>query len=199
MALEKRTGEFGEYWGNTFDSSNALSLEQMKINATYIWNYLGNKGWTKNAVAGMLGNMQSESSINPRTLAKRQSRWRSRTVTVTGLVQWTPYTKYTEWVSGDPSTMDNNLSRIIYEIENNIQWIPTQTYNFSFEEFSKSELSPYELGLAFLTNYERPAEPNQPQRGTQAEFWFEFLGGIITKKKKNKWLLERNKKILIYT
>lgn len=95
--------------------------------------------------------------------------------------------------------MDNNLSRIIYEIENNLQWIPTQTYNFTFEEFSKSELSPYELGLAFLSNYERPGDPNQPQRGTQAEFWFEFLGGIITKKKKNKWLLERNKKILIYT
>lgn len=122
-----------------------------------------------------------------------------QTDTVIGLVQWTPYTKYTEWVSGDPSTMDNNLSRIIYEIENNLQWIPTQTYNFSFEEFSKSELSPYELGLAFLSNYERPADPNQPQRGTQAEFWFEFLGGIISRKKKNKWLLERNKKILIYT
>ena len=70
MALEKRTGEFGEYWGNTFDSSNALSLEQMKINATYIWNSLSQKGWTKNAVAGMLGNMQSESSINP-------GRWQS--------------------------------------------------------------------------------------------------------------------------
>lgn len=119
--------------------------------------------------------------------------------TAIGLVQWTPYTKYTEWVSGDPSTMDNNLSRIIYEIENNLQWIATSAYNFSFEEFSKSELSPYELGLAFLANYERPAEPNQPQRGTQAEFWFEFLGGVIPRKKKNKWLLERNKKILIYT
>lgn len=122
-----------------------------------------------------------------------------QTVTVIGLVQWTPYTKYTEWVSGDPSTMDNNLSRIIYEIENNLQWIPTQTYNFSFEEFSKSELSPYELGLAFLSNYERPAEPNQPQRGTQAEFWFEFLGGIVTKKNNKKWLLARNKKFLIFT
>lgn len=95
--------------------------------------------------------------------------------------------------------MDNNLSRIIYEIENNLQWIPTQTYNFSFEEFSKSELSPYELGLAFLSNYERPAEPNQPQRGTQAEFWFEFLGGIVTKKNNKKWLLARNKKFLIFT
>lgn len=70
MALIQRTGKYGTYWGNTYDSSQSLTLEQEKINATYIWNYLREQGWTLNAVAGMLGNMQSESSINPRTLAK---------------------------------------------------------------------------------------------------------------------------------
>lgn len=70
MALEQRTGKYGTYWGNTYDSSQSLTLEQEKINATYIWNALQAQGWTLNAVAGMLGNMQSESAINPRTLAK---------------------------------------------------------------------------------------------------------------------------------
>lgn len=70
MALEQRTGAYGTYWGNTYNSSQSLTLEQEKINATYIWNYLREQGWTLNAVAGMLGNMQSESAINPRTLAK---------------------------------------------------------------------------------------------------------------------------------
>lgn len=70
MALIQRTGKYGTYWGNTYDSSQSLTLEQEKINATYIWNALQAQGWTLNAVAGMLGNMQSESSINPRTLAK---------------------------------------------------------------------------------------------------------------------------------
>lgn len=42
----------------------------MQVNARYIWAYLQAKGWTLNAVAGVLGNMQSESSINPRTLGK---------------------------------------------------------------------------------------------------------------------------------
>lgn len=70
MALIQRTGKYGTYWGNTYDSSQSLTLEQEKINATYIWNYLREQGWTLNAVAGMLGNMQSESAINPRTLAK---------------------------------------------------------------------------------------------------------------------------------
>lgn len=66
MGLELRQGSKGTYWGNTFDSSSTMDLEKMKINATYIWKYLEEKGWSKNAVAGMLGNMQSESAINPR-------------------------------------------------------------------------------------------------------------------------------------
>lgn len=142
--------------------------------------------------------MQSESAINP-------GRWEGNRVEGDptnhgyGLVQWTPYTKYTNWVSGDPSTMDNNLSRIIYEVENNLQWIATSTYNYSFREFTKSTESPYNLALAFLANYERPADPNQPVRGTQAEFWYQFLGGVqptpIGKKKKTKfkWVLYANK------
>ena len=56
--------------GNDYNSSNALNMSQMEINATYIWKALGSQGWTLNAVAGMLGNMQSESSINPRKVAK---------------------------------------------------------------------------------------------------------------------------------
>lgn len=70
MGLEKRTGTYGEYWGNTYDSSNTLTREQMELNATYIYNALINDGWTLNAIAGMLGNMQSESAINP-------GRWQS--------------------------------------------------------------------------------------------------------------------------
>ena len=114
-----------------------------------------------------------------------------------GLVQWTPYTKYTNWIlPADPSTMDNNLSRILYEIQNNLQWIATSQYNYSFSDFTQSTDTPYNLALAFLANYERPADPNQPARGTQAEYWYQFLGGItpiIIKKKKFKWVLYARK------
>ena len=56
--------------GNTYNSSNTMIQSQMEVNATYIWSALYNAGWTKEAVSGMLGNMQSESAINPRSLAK---------------------------------------------------------------------------------------------------------------------------------
>lgn len=96
--------------------------------------------------------------------------------------------------------MDNNISRILYEVENNIQWIATSTYNYSFYEFTQSTDTPYNLALAFLANYERPADPNQPARGMQAEYWYEYLGGIISSSSnKNKWLkFKSRKKRIIY-
>lgn len=70
MSLELRQGEYGNYWGNTFNSSNSLNNEQMQVNATYLYTALTEKGWTLNAIAGILGNMQAESAINPRQVAK---------------------------------------------------------------------------------------------------------------------------------
>lgn len=66
MGLEQRQGTYGTYWGNTYDSSQALTMEQMKVNATYIAQSLLASGWSINAICGMLGNMESESTINPR-------------------------------------------------------------------------------------------------------------------------------------
>jgi hypothetical protein len=206
MGLSLRSGRYGNYWGNDYNTSNSLNMEQMKVNATYIAQSLLASGWSLNAIAGMLGNMQTESSINP-------GRWQSDRVGGDasghgyGLVQWTPYTKYTDWVTGDPSTMDNNLLRINYEVNNGLQWIPTQRYPQTFSEFKTSTLDAYTLGLMFLANYERPADPDQPSRGTQAEFWYDYLGGITpvrhTKNKKFKWVLYarklRNKNLNINT
>lgn len=95
--------------------------------------------------------------------------------------------------------MDANIYRILYEVENNIQWIATSTYNYSFREFTQSTDTPYNLALAFLANYERPADPNQPARGTQAEYWYEYLGGLqpiptyTRKNKKFPWAIYTNK------
>lgn len=154
-----------------------LTQAEMETNARYIWNYLGSRGWSINAVAGMLGNMQTESTINPGI-------WENLAAGVGpgfGLVQWTPYTKYTQWCeerSLDPADMDSALQRIEYELENGLQYIKTSSYPLSFAEFKVSTESPYYLGMAFLANYERPAVSNQPKRGQQAEQWYEFLSAL---------------------
>ena len=144
-----------------------LSQAEMETNAKYIWNYLGSRGWSKNAVAGMLGNMQTESSINPGI-------WENLSENVGpgfGLVQWTPFTKYTEWCAErglSPSTMDAALQRIEYELANNLQYYPTDAYPLTFTQFKVSTQSPEYLANTFLHNYERPADSNQPNRATQA-------------------------------
>lgn len=179
-----RSGIFGDYYGNTFDTSNSLSHDQMEINALYIYSYLKHEGWSENAIAALLGNMQAESSINP-------GRWQSDRVGGDteghgyGLVQWTPYTKYTEWCSssgfGDPSEMDSNLARIMYEVKNNIQWYGTgRYYGMSFEDFSKSEETVEFLAIGFLLCYERPADQSeqvQAYRSGLAESWYKYLTG----------------------
>lgn len=197
--IESRTGSFGEYYGSPYDSSAALTQAQMEINAYYIYMSLSASGWTLNSICGMLGNMQVESSLNP-------GRWENDTVGGDptghgyGLVQWTPYTNYTDWAinSGynDPSIMDANLARINYELANNLQWIPTLQYPMTFQGFKESTGSPDYLALAFLANYERPADPNQPIRGEYALAWYNYLGGITSstpKKRGFPWIIYARK------
>lgn len=158
----------------TYSGNFYLTLEQMKVNAQYILDALLSHGWSKNAICGMLGNMQSESSINPGIW---QSLDEGNTSLGYGLVQWTPATKYLNWADslGLPyGAMDSNIQRIEYEVVNNLQWIHP---SMSFSEFTVSTDTPYNLAMLFLAHYERPANPDQPQRGTQAEYWYANLTG----------------------
>ena len=214
MSVIKRSGTYGDYYGSPYDSSSPCNSEQMSVNATYIYSYLTANGWTKESVAALLGNMQAESSINP-------GRWQSDRVGGDtsghgyGLVQWTPYTKYTEWATSeghsDPSEMDSNLARIMYEVKNNIQWYGTGNYSgMSFEEFATSSEDVSFLAVGFLLCYERPADQSnsvQEYRSSLARTWYEYLGGVpITpggstgkrKKKKYKFILFNRRRRSIY-
>lgn len=199
-----RTGEIGSYYGSLFSESEPLSQSEMNLNADYVFKSLSlHNGWTVNAVCALLGNMQAESTINP-------GRWQSENVGSTsngyGLVQWTPSTKYTDWCSekgfSDPSEMDANISRIVYEVENAIQWIARDDYSLSFEDFTKSNESISYLAKAFLLCYERPADQSESVQNYRSELandWYTYLSelysgtlpdtptGTITYKKKNKY------------
>lgn len=158
----------------TISKNDYLTLEEMTINADYIMSYLLQRNWTKEAISGMLGNMQSESTINPGIW---QNLDEGNTSLGFGLVQWTPATKYINWANGENlpyREIDSQLKRIEYEVENNLQWIhPSMT----FEQYTQLKSSPEECALLFITHYERPANPNQPIRQTQARYWFDNLDG----------------------
>lgn len=193
--LSLKVGRFGQYWGNDFNSSSYLNSEQMSINARYIYNYLTDKGWTLNAIAGTLGNIQAESTINPGC-------WQSHNVgggPAYGLVQWDPFTKYTNWCSQNlknPEDMDSNLDRIIWELNNDEQYYATPSYPESFSEFTKSTKSVEYLTTAFLKNYERAGVERLEERISYANHWYNFLKGdtpiepddpVITYKRKTKF------------
>lgn len=182
MGVSLRTGQFGSYYGNDFNSSNALTQAQMETNATYIYSYLTSKGWTTNSIAAMLGNMQAESTINP-------GRWQGNNVgggPAYGIVQWDPFSKYINWATSngfsDPSEMDSNLARIIWEVENKQQWYGTGNYSgMSFEEFATSSEPVSYLAVGFLLCYERPADQSesvQNYRSSLAEAWYTYLTGV---------------------
>lgn len=150
-----------------------LSRTQMENNARILAEYFLSQGWSLNAISAMLGNMQTESTINPgiwQSLKEFRGGY--------GLVQWTPYTNYSDW-AGDNWQNNGNLEceRIIYEFKNGLQYYPTSDYPMTASEFMVSTETPEYLAQVFLNNYERPADRNQPQRSAQAREWFDFLQG----------------------
>lgn len=177
--------------------SRPLTQDEMKINAAYIYNYLGSRGWTANAIAGMLGNFEAESTINP-------GRYQGDVASGAGwgLAQWTPKTKYTNWCDENGLVwhhMDSALLRIIYEFENGIQYDNTpddSDYGIKSQEFMTSNESPSWLAGCFVLNYEKPGSvlygyPKDEtweehladkadtlrKRGAKADKWYEFITG----------------------
>lgn len=161
-------------------SNEYLSVNQMVDNAQYILNYMTANGWTKNAICGMLGNMQTESTMNPGLWESRKYGNMSGGY---GLVQWTPATEYTNWADANGyewGDIKGQLECILHEVPlpSSIgQWIPTSSYPMTFPEFTKSTESPEYLAKVFIRNYERPKNPDQPIRSTQARFWFDNITG----------------------
>lgn len=148
--------------------------------ATQIWTYLVIRGWTQESVAAVLGNMQSESGIIA-------DRWESDNVGNMsggyGLVQWTPATKYIDWAKQNGLVYQDVISqckRIEWEVENNVQFAHP---SMSFRAFTQSTQTPEVLADIFIRYYERPLNPNQPARQTQARYWYNKLKNQITTQK----------------
>ena len=163
------------------NNTRPLTEEESQKNWLAFWQFFKAKGWTANAVSGILGNSYYESTVNP-------NRWEGDIPFAQpvasrgyGLVQWTPWTKIIDWLKEKGYYPDvskfgvGECERIQWEMENNQQWIATTTYPESFREFSTSTKDPYTLAIEFLSNYERPADPNQPQRGDKAREIYDYI------------------------
>ncbi|OJG96798.1 peptidase, M23 family [Enterococcus termitis] len=150
-----------------------LTTDQEK-NAWAVWQFFKEKGWSIESIAGMLGNMQSESGIMPDIDEISGGGGY-------GLVQWTPKSKLVDWCNErglDHRTLDAQCQRIQWEMENNVQWFPNyerpDLANISFREFT--QLKDVKLAAEyFIAFYEHPKDVHQPIRGTQAQYWYDKL------------------------
>lgn len=156
-----------------------LTEDEMRNNAQIIKDYLINEcGWSLNAVCGVLGNMEIESTINPGI-------WQSLQVGTGGfgLVQWTPHTNYTDWADANGYDWTDGYGQLVWINEQTVptgQWIATTDYNLTFNEFKVSNNSPEYLASAFLKNFERAGVEVEADRQSNARAWFDLFTGTDT-------------------
>ena len=152
-----------------------LTTEQMQGNAREVLSFFEQKGWSLNAIAGICGNMQSESNINPGIWQSLQEGNYSGGF---GLVQWTPATNYTNWAGAngygitDPNGQLTWIDSVTVSFG---QWIATAAYPLSFDQFKVSGESPEYLASAFLKNFERAGVEVEAERRQQARYWYNYL------------------------
>ena len=154
-----------------------FSTSQMQNNATEFYNYFTNKGATLEAICGMLGNIQRESTLNP---GIKQG---SSTSLGWGLIQWTPSTVLTNWCKTygynwyDGSAQ---CDRIYCEGEGTKgaggSWIPTSEYAYSWSEFlALTDVA--ESTKAYLYERERAGDVALNDRLQYASEWYEYFSG----------------------
>lgn len=184
--------ELNTYWRTP--DVNIYQPEQVQIdNMNMVYDYFINNGWTPNAIAGMLGNMMVESTVNPWLFQNSNLDWNNVPAILTdnggmGLTQWTPCRKYYNWALNegkDPQSGYTMCDRIKYEQDNNLQWSLDNYGQHTWNDFVTSTETPEILARVFLWAYERPAQLPTPeqeaarlaQRQRNARWCFDHIHG----------------------
>ena len=155
-----------------------LTQSEMENNATEFYGYFNSKGFTIESVAGMLGNIQQESNINPgmKQTASASSGW--------GLIQWTPSSNLTDYATAhgsDWATGEIQTQLMWDEIINGYggQWIPKPSLGYGYTGAEFSQLTDVaEACKAYLYERERAGVEALDKRLTYASNWYEYLTGV---------------------
>ncbi len=154
-------------------------------NAWIVWQFLKSKGYTEQAAAGILGNMDQESGVMPDTDQVGGPAY--------GLVQWDgsayPLVPPATWngreyvqnlmraagISGDYK-IAKTQSQLLEWCMFNGQYIKTSSYPYSVAQF-KGLTNISTATTAFEANFERPAATH-PERIQLAIKWYNKLHGL---------------------
>lgn len=164
--------------GNYVSSNTYLNDTQKAINARCIYDYLRSRGWSKNAICGMLGNFEKESTINPGLWQYREA---NNLDNAFGLPQWRPSRTYVNWANQNGyviGAMDAQLDRLEWEVDTGAggKYDPESPYLMSFSEFKTSTQPVAYLARAFMYNYEKPGDSSsETERVNNATKWWNTL------------------------
>lgn len=187
--------QYNGYW---MASDQYLPVgEKRDSNALLIYDYLSNLGWTAQAIAGILGNMDVESSMNPaliegrgyHTLPDNNTVLAITTQTGVGLVQWTGTTptppagqklasfaiRYNKnWYDGELQCF-----RLEREKDENLQFeqrtIDGTTWNWN--TYTSSTEPPDYLAAIWQTCYERGGTDTQTRK-EKAKYYYRLINQI---------------------
>ena len=198
--------------------SGGLTQAEMENNANIVIAYYRSRNINDKTIAGILGNMQAESSINPERQEVGGQGY--------GLVQWTPVTvlqNHCNTLGLSPyNDGDVQLQVIIPEILNQSgvgEWYTSQAFISNYynsgatqdmigitgQQYLDNTMNwePDKLAVLFMAGYERPSynpDINHYQlRKQYALQWYQYMGGQPTptptdkNKSKFKWVLYANK------
>lgn len=190
--LQTSHGGYKYYIGQYFFSHYGTECNN---NATVIAAILRKRGWSHNAIAGILGNMLFESTLNP-DIYYGEASFSSVSY---GLVQWDKTAKYQDWADSmgylPYHDIEYQCERISLEMETGLggQYLVRdwdawyKKYQISRTDFIKSTESPYYLAGAFAWNYERSAvvlngteaqkADLENRRGSAANKFYEIITG----------------------
>lgn len=160
-----------------------LSEESKRHNAANVVQHLQSYGWTPNAIAGVLGNIEIESRFNPHCLDGDLLEGSY------GLVQWHKPPKYVDWATEQGLDYQSGWSqckRIIWEWQNNKQW---EFEGMTFAEYVVSTDTPENLAEKWRYHYERSDPGTKEERQAYARKWYDYFQEHPVRKPIPIWLL----------
>lgn len=155
-------------------SYSALSSTEQDSNAQIAYDYLRENGYTVNAALGVCANLLAEGLMNP---GQWQGDGHYSTSSGFGLGQWTPSTKFSEWlgVSAGNKDMMNGDKQMEYLVENVSQWDTKYVNTSGYSSYYNTNTiyfatqgayavddthSAEDLAIAWCAQWERPNSKN---------------------------------------
>lgn len=169
-------------------SSNLLTEEQASNNVLMCYYKLTREGYSPVAIAGITGNMWSESHVNPGQWEIGQFENYNRGY---GLGQWTPAQKLVDWAnSKGVAWRGNGDNQLQFLIETPGQWnssydpgAPAVNPPVTFEEYKTANMTVEQASDYWLYYWEQPsysqsAETRETRR-QHARKYYELITGDI--------------------